>query len=261
VYDRKTYEVFMRFDIVTLFPEIVGPPLNQSILKNAQLSGLINIFIHQLRDWAKGKHNTVDDSPFGGGPGMVMKPEPIFDAVEEIQKFDETKAHVVLMSPQGDRLNNALLTKLLKFERLLIICGRYEGVDERVREVIVDQEVCVGDVVVSGGEFPALMLVDALSRRIPGVLGADDALEEESFESGLLEYPQYTRPAEFQGHLVPEILRSGNHAEIERWRRIQQIYRTHVRRPDLLSDAQLSESEEEWLENQKIDNKRGFNLE
>jgi tRNA (guanine37-N1)-methyltransferase len=251
----------MRFDIVTLFPEIIEPSLNQSILKNAQLSGLINILVYQLRDWAKGKHKTVDDAPFGGGPGMLMKPEPIFDAVEEIQKFDAIKAHVVLMSPQGDRLDNALLTKLLKFERLLIICGRYEGVDERVREVIVDQEICVGDVVVSGGEFPALMLVDALSRRIPGVLGADDALEEESFESGLLEYPQYTRPAEFRGHIVPEILRSGHHAEIERWRRFQQIYRTQMRRPDLLQDAQLSESEHKWLENQKIDDNCNFNLE
>ena len=241
----------MRFDIVTLFPEIIGPSLNQSILKNAQSSGFINVLVHQLRDWAKDKHKTVDDYPFGGGPGMVMKPEPIFDAVEDIQKFDQTKAHVVLMTPQGDRLDNTLLTKLLKFERLLIICGRYEGVDERVREMIVDQEVCVGDVVVSGGEIPALMLVDALSRHIPGVLGAEDALEEESFESGLLEYPQYTRPAEFQGYLVPEILRSGHHAEIERWRRVQQIYRTHLRRPDLLDDAQLSDSEREWLENQK----------
>ncbi|MBG92827.1 MAG: tRNA (guanosine(37)-N1)-methyltransferase TrmD [Chloroflexi bacterium] len=243
----------MRFDVVTLFPEIIESSLNQSILKNAQLSGLINVFVYQLRDWAKDKHKTVDDYPFGGGPGMVMKPEPIFDAVEEIQKLDSANAHVVLMSPQGDRLNNSLLTKLLEFERLLIICGRYEGVDERVREVIVDQEVCVGDVVVSGGEFPALMLIDALSRRIPGVLGAEDALEEESFEAGLLEYPQYTRPAEFQGHLVPEILRSGHHAEIERWRRFQQIYRTKVRRPDLLDSAQLSESEKIWLEGNQID--------
>ena len=241
----------MKIFIITPFPELINQFMNSTMIKKAQDKELVEYETLNLFDYTDSPHRNIDDYPFGGGEGMVMKPEPIFDAVEDIQKFDQTKAHVVLMTPQGDRLDNTLLTKLLKFERLLIICGRYEGVDERVREMIVDQEVCVGDVVVSGGEIPALMLVDALSRHIPGVLGAEDALEEESFESGLLEYPQYTRPAEFQGYLVPEILRSGHHAEIERWRRVQQIYRTHLRRPDLLDDAQLSESEREWLENQK----------
>ena len=237
----------IRFDVLTLFPGMFQGPLDQSILHRAREAGLIELALHDLRDWAHDRHRTVDDYPFGGGPGMVMKPEPLFEAIEAIQPLADPPATVVLMTPQGRRLERALVDELASMPRLLLICGRYEGVDERVREHGVDLEVSVGDVVVSGGELPALLLIDAVARRVPGVLGGEGALDEESFEEGLLEYPQYTRPAEFHGWSVPDVLLSGHHGEVDRWRRLQRLLRTRQRRPDLLDEAQLSPADRDWL--------------
>lgn len=238
----------MRFDVLTIFPRIFERPLDETILRRALDSGLIEVAVHDLRAWATDRHRTVDDYPFGGGAGMVMKPEPLFAAVEAIQPLAEPRATVVLMSPQGRRLDHALVRELASMERLLLVCGRYEGVDERFREHVVDIEVSVGDFVVSGGELPALLVIDAVARRVPGVLGGAASLDEESFEGGLLEYPQYTRPAEFRGWAVPGVLLSGHHAEIEGWRRAQRIARTADRRPDLLDAAELSPAERRALE-------------
>ncbi len=247
----------MRFDVLTLFPGIFRGPLDETILRRAQDAGLIEVQLHNLRDWATDAHHTVDDYSFGGGPGMVMKPEPIFAAVEAIQPLAEPPATVVLMTPQGRRLDHALVGELALQQRLLLVCGRYEGVDERVREQLIDVEVSVADVVVSGGELPALLLLDALARRVPGVLGGEDALAEESFEGGLLEYPQYTRPAAFRGAAVPDVLLSGHHAEIARWRREQRLARTRARRPDLLATAELTAEDRAWLAANPLDANTG----
>lgn len=240
----------IRFDVLTIFPGMFVGPLDQSIMGRAQEAGLLTVQIHDLRDWAHDRHRTVDDAPFGGGPGMVMKPEPLFEAIEAIQPLAEPPATVVFMSPQGRRLDRALVDELASHPRLLLVCGRYEGVDERVLEHAVDLEVSIGDFVVSGGEIPAMVVIDAVARRIPGVLGSEGSLEEESFDEGLLEYPQYTRPAEFRGWPVPEILLSGHHAEIEKWRRRLRMLRTRLRRPDLLTGASLSAKERAWLDAQ-----------
>ena len=237
-----------RYDVLTIFPGIFRGPLDETILRRAQDAGRVEVVLHDLRDWTEDRHRTVDDYPFGGGPGMLLKPEPIFAAVEAIQPLAEPPAEVVLLTPQGRRLDRALVADLAAIPRLLLVCGRYEGVDERVREQLVDHEVSVADVVLSGGEIPALLLLDALIRRIPGVLGGEGSLAEESFEGGLIEYPQYTRPAEFRGWGVPQVLLSGHHAEIERWRREQRLRRTRERRPDLLEDAELSAEERRWLD-------------
>lgn len=237
-----------RYDVLTIFPGIFRGPLDETILRRALDAGRVEIALHDLRDWTHDRHRTVDDYPFGGGPGMVLKPEPIFEAVEAIQPLAEPPASVVLLTPQGRRLDRDLVAELAAQPRLLLICGRYEGVDERVREQLVDIEVSVADVVLSGGELPALLLLDALVRRIPGVLGGEGSLAEESFEGGLLEYPQYTRPAEFRGWTVPDVLLSGHHAEIERWRRAQRLRRTRERRPDLLPEADLTPEERDGLE-------------
>ncbi len=237
----------MRFDILTLFPGMFAGPLDESIIKRAQDSGAIEIAIHQLRDWATDKHRTVDDYPFGGGAGMLMKPEPLFAAVEAIQPLAPTPAKVVLLSPQGRTLDRALVAELVQEPRLLLICARYEGVDERVREHLVDLEVSIGDVVLSGGELPAMLLLDAVARFIPGVLGSEASLEEESFEGGLLEYEQYTRPPEFRGWTVPDVLLSGNHAVIAKWRRERRLIRTREVRPDLLATSDITPKERAWL--------------
>lgn len=237
----------MRFDVLTLFPGMFAGPLDESILRRAREAGLIEVVLHDLRDWATDRHRTVDDYPFGGGAGMVMKPEPLFAAVEAVQPLAETRATVVLLTPQGRPLNRALVADLATHPRLLLVCGRYEGIDERAREHLVDIEVSVGDVVVSGGELPAMLLLDAVARRVPGVLGNDASLDEESFEDGLLEYPQYTRPAEFRGWGVPDVLLSGHHAEIAKWRRRQRLLRTRDLRPDLLATAALTAAERAWL--------------
>ena len=203
--------------------------------------------MHDLREWATDRHRTVDDYPFGGGPGMLLKPEPLFAAVEAIQPLAEPAGTVVLLTPQGRRLDRGLVGELTALPRLVLLCGRYEGVDERVREHLVDIELSVADVVLSGGEIPALLLLDALVRQVPGVLGGEGSLDEESFEGGLLEYPQYTRPAEFREWGVPDVLLSGHHANVESWRRRQRLVRTQARRPDLLTSAELTNDERAWL--------------
>lgn len=238
----------MRFDILTLFPGMFAGPLDESIMKRAQDTGVIEVQLHDLRTWATDRHRTVDDAPFGGGAGMVMKPEPLFAAVEAIQALTEPPARVVLLTPQGRPLDRALAATLAAEPRLLLLCGRYEGVDERVRAHLVDLEVSVGDVVLSGGELPAMLLLDAVARLVPGVLGSADSLTEESFEGGLLEYPQYTRPAEFRGWRVPDVLTSGDHAEVARWRRRQRLLRTRARRPELLARADLTPDDVRWLD-------------
>ncbi|MGE0133903.1 MAG: tRNA (guanosine(37)-N1)-methyltransferase TrmD [Dehalococcoidia bacterium] len=237
----------MRFDVLTLFPGMFTGPLDESIMRRARDAGLIEVVLHDLRDWATDRHRTVDDYPFGGGAGMVMKPEPLFAAIEAVQPRADEPATVVLLTPQGRPLTRALVADLAAHPRLLLVCGRYEGIDERVRAHLVDVEVSVGDVVVSGGELPAMLLLDAVARQVPGVLGSEASLEEESFEGGLLEYPQYTRPAEFRGWPVPDVLLSGHHAEIAKWRRRQRLLRTRARRPDLLATADLTEAERAWL--------------
>ena len=238
----------MRIDVLTLFPRIVEAPLEETILGRAREAGLLEIAIHDLRTWGLGRHRSVDDYPFGGGPGMVMRPEPLFAAVEEIQPLAEPAAEVVLLTPQGRPLDGALAAELAERPRLLLLCGRYEGVDERVSAHLADREVSVADVVLSGGEIPALLLIDAVARRIPGVLGAEESLDEESFDDGLLEYPQYTRPREFRGWEAPDVLLSGHHAEVARWRREQRLLRTRTRRPDLFVNATLTEQERATLD-------------
>jgi tRNA (guanine37-N1)-methyltransferase len=222
----------MKIDILTLFAESCRAPLSESIMKRAQENGIVDLHIHNLRQWTTDKHHIVDDAPFGGGQGMVMKTEPIFAAVESLQTQSST---VVLMTPQGKTLTQALATELSKREHLIVICGHYEGVDHRVIEHLVDLEISIGDYVLTNGAIAAVILVDATVRLLPGVLGHELSAGDDSFSSGLLEAPQYTRPAEFRGWKVPDILLSGNHAEIAAWRKDQALRRTRENRPDLLS--------------------------
>ena len=242
----------MRIDILTLFPEMFHGPLDASIVARAREQGLAEIALHNIRDWAFDKHRRVDDEPYGGGAGMVMKPEPLFAAVEAVQEQVESAGHVVLLTPQGRLLTQEVVEELAGKPRLLLICGRYEGFDERIREHLADDEVSIGDYVLSGGEPAAIVLVDALVRRIPDALGNEASLDEESHARGLLEYAQYTRPAEFRGWQVPDVLLSGNHPEVEKWGRRQSLLRTAQRRPDLLSRAlkgdAVSDDDRRWLE-------------
>jgi tRNA (guanine37-N1)-methyltransferase len=233
----------MRIDVLTLFPEMFSGPLQASILGRAIEGGLVEVVLHNIRDYAEDKHHVVDDYPFGGGPGMVMKPEPLFAAAEAVAGLEPAKGHVILLTPQGRLLTQSIGDELSRRERLILICGHYEGVDERVREHLVDDEISIGDYVLSGGELPAMVLIDVVVRRLPGALGSEESLTEESHAQGLLEYPQYTRPAEFRGWQVPEVLLSGHHAQIAAWRRQQSILRTARRRPDLLERAALTEAE------------------
>jgi tRNA (guanine37-N1)-methyltransferase len=221
----------MKIDILTLFPEICRAPLSESMMKRAQENGIVDLRIHNFRDWTKDKHHVVDDAPFGGGPGMVMKPEPIFAAVESLRN---EKSTVVLMTPQGKRFTQSMAWEFAKTEHLIIICGHYEGIDHRVIEHLVDAEISIGDYVLTNGAIAAVVLVDAIVRLLPGALGDDQSAVEDSFSAGSLEAPQYTRPAEFRGWKVPEILLSGNHAEIAAWRKKEAIKRTGENRPDLL---------------------------
>ena len=221
----------MKVDVLTLFPEMFAGPLDVSIVQRARNAGLLELVIHNLRDWTHDRHKTVDDKPFGGGPGMVLKPEPLFEAVERLVR-DNTR--VILMSPDGEKFEQATARGLAREKHLLVVCGSYEGVDERVREALVDREISIGDYVLTNGGLPAMVLIDAVTRLLPGVLGDEQSAADESFSHGLLEYPQYTRPAEFRGMLVPEVLLSGNHAEIAQWRAEQSKARTAQRRPDLL---------------------------
>jgi tRNA (guanine37-N1)-methyltransferase len=233
----------MRIDVLTLFPETFSGPLEASILGRALREGIAEVHLHQIRDYALDKHQVVDDYAYGGGPGMVMKPEPLAECIESVRVAAEPRGRVVLMTPQGRVFNQAVVDELAAEERLILLCGHYEGVDERIREDYVDDEVSIGDYVLSGGEFAALVVIDAVVRRQPGTLGSADSLLEESHSDGLLEYPQYTRPAEFRGKKVPDILLSGHHGEIARWRRQQRIIRTAQRRPDLLAKVCLTEEE------------------
>ncbi len=229
----------MIFEVLTTFPDIFHSPLSESLMKKALDRGLIQIRVRNLRDFAEDKHRMTDDYPYGGGAGMVMKPEPVIRAVEEI-KAQSPEAQSILFTPQGERLHQGLVQALSEHRHWILICGHYEGLDERVRLVAVDREVSIGDYILTGGEIPALVFMEAVSRYIPGFLGSERSVEEESFSEGLLEYPQYTRPPLFRGMAVPEVLLSGNHAEIRRWRRRESLRRTFQRRPDLLGGAKLS---------------------
>ena len=227
----------MRIDVLTLFPETFDGPLQASILGRALREGVAEVHLHNIRDFATDKHSIVDDYAYGGGPGMVMKPEPLAAAIESARAAAEPAGRVVLLTPQGRLFNQAVVDELVQEPRLILLCGHYEGVDERIRQHFVDDEVSIGDYVLSGGEYAAMVVIDAVVRRLPGTLGSADSLLEESHSDGLLEYPQYTRPSEFRGWQVPDILLSGNHGEIAKWRRRQRIIRTAKRRPDLLQQA------------------------
>jgi len=224
----------MRIDILTIFPKIFKPVINESIVKRAQEKKKVEINVHDLRDYTECKHKKVDDRPFGGGPGMVMSPQPIFDAVKKIK--GRRKATVILTCPTGKKLTQKIAKNLAKSKNLVIICGHYEGVDERVRAELVDESISIGDYVLTGGEIPAMVIVDSVTRLIPGVLGKEESLLDESFEHGLLEYPQYTRPANFRGIKVPNVLLSGNHNDVKRWRKDRSLAVTKKNRPDLLGD-------------------------
>ncbi|MEA3328040.1 MAG: tRNA (guanosine(37)-N1)-methyltransferase TrmD [Chloroflexota bacterium] len=236
----------MRFDIFSLFPEVFSPYLSASILKRAQDSGLLEIHSHNIRDWATNKHHTTDDTTYGGGGGMVMKPEPIFAAAESILG-SPPQCPVILLSPQGRTFTQQTAFELVKIPHLALICGRYESVDERIRQHLVTDSISIGDYVLTGGELPALVMIDAISRLLPGVLGDPQAPINDSHASGLLEYPHYTRPPEFRGWKVPDVLVSGNHAAIDRWRRQKALQRTFEHRPDLLTYADLSQEDLDFL--------------
>jgi len=236
----------MRFDVFTLFPETMQPYLESSILQRACAKGLVQIHLHNIRDWTSDRHHTTDDTPYGGGGGMVMKPEPIFAAVESVLGAPPA-CPVFLLTPQGRVFNQRLAQELAQLPHLALISGRYEGVDERVRQHLISAEISIGDYVLTGGELPALILIDAISRLLPGVLGDPQGASKDSHANGLLEYPHYTRPAEFRGWQVPEILVSGDHARVARWRREQSLLRTLKRRPDLLETAELDEQDRTFL--------------
>jgi tRNA (guanine37-N1)-methyltransferase len=221
----------MKIDVLTLFPAMFAGPLDESIVKRARDAGLLDLKIHNLRDWTHDRHKTVDDRPFGGGPGMLLKPEPLFEAIENLKR---EKTRVILLSPAGRQFNQAIAHELAQQEDLLLVTGHYEGFDGRVQEKLADDELSIGDYVLTNGALPAMVVIDAVTRLLPGALGDDESSHDESFSHGLLEYPQYTRPAEFRGMKVPDVLVSGHHAEIEKWRREQAKLRTKEQRPDLL---------------------------
>ena len=237
------YTALMRIDVLTLFPDMFEGPLRSSILGRALAGGIATVQLHNIRDYALDKHAVVDDYAYGGGPGMVMKPEPLATAIETVRSMAEPAGRAVMLTPQGRLLNQKVVDELVQEQRLLLICGHYEGFDERIRQHFIDDEISIGDYVLSGGEPAALVVIDAVVRRLPGTLGSIDSLLEESHSDGLLEYPQYTRPAEFRGMRVPDILLSGNHPEVARWRRQQRIIRTARRRPDLIATADLTDAE------------------
>ena len=235
----------MRIHILTLFPAMFSGPFSESIVKRAVDQGLVEISIYNIRDYTSDKHHVVDDSPYGGGPGMVLKPEPIFKAVEAV--IGETGMPVILLTPQGKLFSHQVAEELAQNEEMMLVCGHYEGVDERVREHLVTDEISIGDYILSGGELAAMVVVDAVVRQVPGVLGSEESVEDDSHAKGLLEYPQYTRPQSFHNWEVPEVLLSGNHAEIARWRRTQSLKRTLRRRPDLLQQAELSDEDKKLI--------------
>jgi len=243
----------MQFEVFTLLPEVFPPYLESSILQRARQRGLVSVNVHNIRDYTHDKHHMTDDTPYGGGGGMIMKPEPIFEAVETVLGLGPhltppVPAHpVILLDPQGRVFTQSVAEELSRHEKIALLCGRYEGIDERIREHLVTDEISIGDYVLTGGELPALILIDAISRLIPGVLGDPDGAIDDSHATGLLEYPHYTRPSEFRGWEVPEILLSGDHGKIEQWRREQSLLRTLARRPDLLEKIDLTENERSFL--------------
>ncbi|HEX2058352.1 MAG TPA: tRNA (guanosine(37)-N1)-methyltransferase TrmD [Actinomycetota bacterium] len=224
----------LRVDVITIFPQLFDAPLETSLLGKAVADGLLDVRVHDLREHGLGKHRSVDDEPYGGGAGMVMRPEPLFDAVEKVRG---PQSHVVLLSPRGRLLDHDVVAELAAREHLVLVCGRFEGVDERVAEHLVDEDLSIGDYVLAGGELPALVVIEAVSRLVPGVLGNAESLASESHAHGLLEYPQYTRPADYRGWRVPDVLLSGDHGAVERWRREQAEEVTRRRRPDLFGEG------------------------
>ena len=246
----------MRIDILCLFPEMFASPLNQSIIKRAQEHELVNIVVHDIRDYTHDKHHTVDDYPYGGGPGMVLKPGPIFEAAETIKKqLGVSEMPIILLTPQGRLFSQSIAQELALLPYLMLICGHYEGLDERVWEHLSTDEISIGDYVLSGGELAALVVVDAIIRLIPGVLGSQDSTSNDSHSNGLLEYPQYTRPQVYRGWSIPPVLLSGNHGDISQWRRRHAILRTAKRRPDLLEKVNLNNEERKWMLDNLLDPK------
>ena len=249
----------MQFEVFTLLPEVFPPYLDTSIINRARQKGLINVRVHNIRDYTHDKHHMTDDTPYGGGGGMVMKPDPVFEAVESVlgltphlsQPKPDSNIPIILLTPQGRVFTQRVAEELSRYEHIALICGRYEGVDERIREHLVTDEISIGDYVLTGGELPALMIIDAVSRLIPGVLGDPTGAEDDSHSMGLLEYPHYTKPPEFRGVKVPDVLVSGNHAKIEKWRREQALTRTFNKRPDMLEKAELSKTDLKFLEHLK----------
>jgi len=239
----------MRIDIITLFPNMFAGPFAESIIGRAIEHNLVTIVVHNLRDYGLGKHHVVDDRPYGGGPGMVLKPEPLFELVEEIKGGD--RVPVILLSPQGRLFCQKVAQELATHEQLVLICGHYEGVDERICEHLVSDEISIGDYVLTGGELAAMVVVDAVVRLLPGVLGSEESPRDDSHAEGLLEYPQYTRPQVYRGWAVPQVLLSGNHSQVARWRKEQSLLRTLSRRPEFLEKADLSAEERRFIETMK----------
>ncbi len=243
----------MQFEVFTLFPEIFSPYLESSILQRARKRGLVTVNVHNIRDYTHDAHHTTDDTPYGGGGGMVMKVEPVFEAVETVLGPDahpttpRPACPIILLDPQGRVFSQAVADELSRYDKIALLCGRYEGVDERIRQHLATDEISVGDYVLTGGELPALIVIDAVTRLLPGVLGDPDGAADDSHATGLLEYPHYTRPPVFRGWQVPEVLLSGDHAKIARWRREQSLLRTFSRRPELLQKANLTESDKKFL--------------
>jgi|SRR5688572_17662869 len=229
----------MRIDVLTLFPEMFSGYLGQSLLKRAIDAGIVDIRVHNIRDWAQGKHKQVDDRPFGGGPGMVLRPEPVVESTEAVQGQGEEPGHLILLSPQGRRLDQRVVEELAGQNRLMLICGRYEGVDQRAIDLLQPDELSIGDYILGGGEVAAMVVIDAVARLVPGVLGDEESNRQDSFSGNppLLEFPQYTRPREYRGLTVPDVLMTGNHPEIARWREQQKLQRTKERRADLLGEG------------------------
>jgi tRNA (guanine37-N1)-methyltransferase len=238
----------VRIDIVTLFPGMLEAPLAESILGRARARGLVDIRVHDLREHAAGRHRVTDEPPFGGGGGMILKPEPLAAAIDTLRAASGAPAHVILLGPAGRPFSQAVAREMARRPHLVLVCGRYEGVDERVSEQLVDEELSIGDYVLTGGEPAALVVADAVTRLLPGVLGDEDAPAHDSFARGLLEHPQYTRPEVFRGAAVPEVLRSGDHGRIARWRTLMSLWRTWQRRPDLLETADLTPEEQKWTD-------------
>lgn len=244
--DREDF--ILKFDVFTVLPEVMQAYLSASILGKAQEAGRLEILLHNIRDFTTDKHRTTDDEPYGGGGGMVMKPEPVFRAVEKVLGDQLGEVPVILLTPQGRVFDQSIALELSAIRHIVLLCGRYEGVDERIRQHLVTDELSIGDYVLTGGELPAMVVIDAVARLLPGVLGDEQAAEKDSHAEGILEHPHYTRPAEFRGWGVPEVLRSGDHARIERWRRMMSLRRTIERRPDLLESYPLSDDDRALLD-------------